>query len=187
MPPALGSGEPATLDTQAVTVGRVGQLSATDIGTTVGLREAAQRLGVSTKTAYRYLTSGKLPGARKVDTPSGEAWEIPVASLEAVRARVTRQGKQVPPTQGELQTLTSKVAVLESQLQSVRAIADERAATIETLTNTMRALTVSTESQAATLNQTREALADVQGQMAAMSKQLETERSRKWWQRRKRD
>jgi Tfp pilus assembly protein PilO len=51
----------------------------------------------------------------------------------------------------------------------------------------MRALTVSTESQAATLNQTREALADVQGQMAAMSKQLETERSRKWWQRRKRD
>jgi methyl-accepting chemotaxis protein len=165
----------------------VGQLSATDIGTTVGLREAAQRLGVSTKTLYRYLTQGKLPGSRKVDTASGEAWEIPVASLEAVRARATRQGKQVPPTQGELQALTQKVAALEARLQSVTAIAAERAATIETLSGTMRALTVSTESQAATLNQTREALADVQGQMAAMSKQLETERSRKWWQRRKRD
>lgn len=185
--PALGSGEPATLDSPPSAVSRVGQLAAHDVGTTVGLREAAQRLGVSTKTAYRYLTSGKLPGARKVDTPSGEAWEIPVASLEAVRTKATRQGKQVPPTQGELQTLTSKVAALESQLQSVTAIANERAATIETLTSTMRALTVSTESQAATLNQTREALADVQGQMAEMSKQLETERSRKWWQRRKRD
>lgn len=185
MPPALGAGEPVTLDTQAANVGRVGQLSASDVGSTVGLREAAQRLGVSTKTAYRYLTSGKLPGARKVDTPSGEAWEIPIAALEQVKGRAVRQGKQVPPTQGELQALSKKVVDLEAQLQSVTAIATERAATIETLTSTMRALTVSTESQAATLTQTREALAGVQGQLAEMSRQVEAERSRKWWQRRK--
>lgn len=185
-PPALGAGSPATLDSPTAEVGRVEQLSATDIGTTVGLREAAQRLGVSTKTAYRYLTSGKLPGARKVDTPSGEAWEIPVAALEGVNSRAVRQGKQVPPTQGELQALTQKVADLEAKLQSATAIAGERASTIETLTSTMRALTVSTESQAATLNQTREALASVQGQLAEMSKQVEAERSRKWWQRRTR-
>ena len=182
-PLALGAGEPATLDSGAV--GQVAFLSPTDIGTTVGLREAAQRLGVSTKTAYRWLTSGKLPGARKVNTASGEAWEIPVAALEAVRGRAVKQGKAVPPTQGELQALTQKVVDLEAKLQSVTAIAGERAATIETLTSTMRALTVSTESQAATLTQTREALANVQGQLAEMSKQVEAERNRKWWQRRK--
>lgn len=185
-PPALGAGSPVTLDSPTAEVGRVGQLSATDIGTTVGLREAAQRLGVSTKTAYRYLTSGKLPGARKVDTPQGEAWEIPVAALAGANSRAVRQGKQVPPTQGELQALTQKVADLEAKLQSATAIAGERATTIETLTSTMRALTVSTESHAATLTQTREALASVQGQLAEMSRQVETERSRKWWQRRPR-
>lgn len=183
-PLALGAGAPVTLDSEAATY--VGFLSPTDTATTVGLREAAQRLGVSTKTAYRYLTSGKLPGARKVDTPQGEAWEIPVAALAAVNSRAVRQGKQVPPTQGELQALTQKVADLEAKLQSATAIAGERASTIETLTSTMRALTVSTESQAATLNQTREALASVQGQLAEMSKQVEAERSRKWWQRRTR-
>jgi len=182
-PLSLGAGEGVTLDSGVA--GHVAFLSPTDTGTTVGLREAAQRLGVSTKTAYRWLTSGKLPGARKVNTASGEAWEIPVAALEAVRGRAAKQGKSVPPTQGELQALNAKVADLEVKLRTVTEIASERAATIETLTNTMRALTVSTESQAATLNQTREALGTVQGQMAEMSKQLEAERSRKWWQRRK--
>ncbi len=184
-PPALGAGEPATLDSPPAAVSRVDQLSAADIGTTVGLREAAARLGVSTKTAYRYLTSGKLPGARKIDTPQGEAWQIPVAALEAIRAKSTRQGKQVPPTQGEVETLTRRLAELEAQLASVSAIATERAATIETITSTMRALTVSTESQAATLTQTQTALAAVQGQLAAVSRQLSDERARKWWQRRK--
>jgi excisionase family DNA binding protein len=160
-------------------------LSAADIGSTVGQREAAARLGVSTKTIYRYLTSGKLPGSRKIDTLQGEAWQIPVAALEALRTKSTRQGKQVPPTQGEVETLTRRLTELEAQLASVSAIATERASTIETITSTMRALTVSTESQAATLTQTQAALSAVQGQLAAVSRQLGDERARKWWQRRK--
>lgn len=182
-PPALTTGSPGTLDNPKAEVGRVGQLSATDTGSTVGLREAAQRLGVTTKTAYRYLTSGKLPGSRKVSTPQGPAWEIPIAALEAMRGKATKQGKPVPPSQGEVEALTKRLGTLEAQLQTVSAIAGERAATIETITSTMRALTVSTESQAATLTQTQNTLANVQGQLAEVSKQLSDERARKWWQR----
>lgn len=185
-PPALGAGSPATLDSPTAVVGKVSELSSQDIGTTVGLRETAARLGCSTKTAYRYLTQGKLPGARKVDTPQGEAWQVPVAAIEQLRAKSERKtGKQPQPTLGEVAALVQRVSDLETQLQTVSAIASERAQTIETITNTMRALTVSTESQAAALTQTRETLANVQGELTKVSQQLTDERARKWWQRRK--
>jgi predicted DNA-binding protein (UPF0251 family) len=182
----LGAGGLAALDNPPTAASRVGELSSQDIGTTVGLRDAAARLGVSTKTAYRYLTQGKLPGARKTDTPQGEAWQIPVAAIEQLKAKATRKRSEPQPTAGEVQTLVKRVSELEAQLVNVSAIASERAATIETISNTMRALTVSTESQAAALTQTRETLATVQGELAKVSQQLTDERARKWWQRRKR-
>jgi small-conductance mechanosensitive channel len=167
-------------------VGKVAELSSQDIGTTVGLRETAARLGCSTKTAYRYLVKGKLPGARKVDTPQGEAWQVPVAAIEQLRALTERKtGKQPQPTQAEVATLVQRVSDLETRLQTVSAIASERAQTIQTISNTLRALTVSTESQAAALTQTQAALETVQGELASVSKQLADERARKWWQRRK--
>ncbi len=186
-PPALGAGVPAAVDNPPASSGRVSELSSTDIGSTVGLRETAARLGVSTKTAYRYLTQGKLPGSRKIDTPQGEAWQVPVAAIEQLRAKATRKRAEPQHTAGEVQALVQRVGELETQLANVSAIASERAATIETISSTMRALTVSTESQAAALTQTRETLAHVQGELAKVSQQLTDERSRKWWQRRKRE
>jgi excisionase family DNA binding protein len=46
----------------------------------IGLREAAERLGVHYMTAYRYVRSGRLP-ADKV----GDEWRVRVADLHAVR------------------------------------------------------------------------------------------------------
>jgi hypothetical protein len=184
-PPALGAGGPTTLDNPAADVGKVGELGAQDIGTTVGLAETAKRLGVSGKTAYRYLRQGKLPGSRKIDTPQGEAWQVPVAAIEQMRAKSERKtSKQVQPTLGEVKALVERVTDLEAQLQSVSAIAGERAKTIETITSTMRALSVSSESQSAALTQTQNTLANVQGELAKVSQQLSDERARKWWQRR---
>jgi hypothetical protein len=109
-----------------------------------------------------------------------------VAAIEQLKAKATRKRSEPQPTAGEVQTLVKRVSELEAQLVNVSAIASERAATIETISNTMRALTVSTESQAAALTQTRETLATVQGELAKVSQQLTDERARKWWQRRKR-
>ncbi len=184
-PPALGAGSPATLDNPAAAVSRVGELSSQDIGTTVGLGETAKRLGVSSKTAYRYLRQGKLPGSRKIDTAQGETWQVPVAAIEQLRAQSERKTRnQVQPTAGEVTALVQRVADLETQLQSVSAIANERAQTIETISSTMRALAVSSESQSAALTQTQTTLANVQGELAKVSQQLTDERARKWWQRR---
>lgn len=183
-PPALGVGSPATLDNPAADVSKVGELGPQDIGTTVGLPETAKRLGVSTKTAYRYLRQGRLPGSRKIDTPQGEAWQVPVAAIEQMRTKTQGKAKQVPPTMGEVTALVQRVSDLERQLQSVSAIAGERQQTIETITSTMRALSVSSESQSAALTQTQNTLANVQGELAKVSKELTDERARKWWQRR---
>ena len=184
-PPALAAGGPATVDNPGTDSGRVGELSSTDIGSTVGLRETANRLGVSTKTAYRYLTQGKLPGSRKIDTPQGEAWQVPVAAIEQLKGKTARKRGEPQRTAGEVQALVQRVGELETQLANVSAIAGERQSTIETITSTMRALTVSTESQSAALTQTRETLAHVQGELARVSEQLADERNRKWWQKRK--
>jgi hypothetical protein len=111
---------------------------------------------------------------------------VPVAAIEQLRALTERKtGKQPQPTQAEVATLVQRVSDLETRLQTVSAIASERAQTIQTISNTLRALTVSTESQAAALTQTQAALETVQGELASVSKQLADERARKWWQRRK--
>ena len=49
--------------------------------TTVGLRQAAEQLGVHYMTAYRYVRSGRLP-AHKL----GSEWQIDPADLEQLIA-----------------------------------------------------------------------------------------------------
>lgn len=61
--------------------------------TTLGLREAAEQLGVHYMTAYRYVRSGRLP-ARK----SGSEWQIDPADLATlVEAPAPRRGRSGTP------------------------------------------------------------------------------------------
>lgn len=51
------------------------------------LREAANRLGVSTKTLHRRIAAAELPEAIKSDTAHGLAWVIPSTDLTAIGQR----------------------------------------------------------------------------------------------------
>ena len=144
----------------------------TDIGTAVSLIEAAARLGVSVKTAYRKVRAGDYPGAYKVPGPSGDMWVVPVATIEQLLNKAHPKGQ--PPVQAEV--LQARVAELEMQLMQARTEATERAMTIEQLQGSMRALTAATDTLTQAAEQQRETIAMTQ---AALQVAL----SRKWWQR----
>lgn len=59
--------------------------AAAEIDGVIGLREAAERLGVHYMTAYRYVRNGRLP-ADKV----GDEWRVRVADLDALAASGAR-------------------------------------------------------------------------------------------------
>lgn len=143
-----------------------------DIGTAVPLIEAAARLGVSVKTAYRKVRAGDYPGAYKVPGPSGDMWVVPVATIEQLLSKGRPKGQDNVQTEA----LQARVAELELQLAQARTEATERAMTIEQLQGSMRALTAATETLTQAAEQQREAIAMTQ---AALQVAL----SRKWWQR----
>lgn len=55
----------------------------------LGVRQAAQELGVTTKYVYDLLYSGRLPGAAKV----GRTWRIPPSQIrQRLKARKDSNG-----------------------------------------------------------------------------------------------
>lgn len=145
-------------------------------GLNLSLPECADRLGWSLKTAYRKARSGQLVGAFKAMTATGEAWQVPVATVEAIAQ--TQAAKATKTTQAaELTTaLQQQVRDLELELASVRAQAHERGVIVEQLQSTMRALTVATE-QLSQVN-------DERGKTLELTQAaLQAALNRKWWQR----
>lgn len=110
-----------------------------DLGTLLSIPESATRLGVSPKTVRRMIARGELPGAHKAPMPTGkgEQWLIPVAALEQQQVQ---QRAQVQPDlhAQEIESLRTRVAELESALDTQRALADERAHALEQLHLTVR-------------------------------------------------
>ena len=149
-----------------------------DIGTNLTLPEAATRLGWSLKTAYRKARSGQLAGAFKAMTATGEAWQVPVATVEAIAQ--AQAAKTTKTTQATEQTaaLQQQVRDLELELASVRAQAHERGVIVEQLQSTMRALTVATE-QLSQVNDERAKTLEL------TQTALQIALNRKWWQRMK--
>lgn len=84
-------------------------------GTTLTLREAANRAGVSVSTYRRHLLEGKVTGAHKVAGPDGIEWRIPVASIQPLA-----KGPRGPKTAGGKRWLEEK-AELEAALETERA------------------------------------------------------------------
>jgi len=165
-------------------------------GTTLSLKEAAQRLGVHEQTVRRAVKAGKVPGAHTVAHGKGEQWRVPVASLEAISRQTPAQVVEA----GETEQLRQRVADLERQLELQRALADERRHELDQLHQTMRALSAGVrppdqagvreaagvEPEAADMAVSQEMLrlADsLQAQVAELkAKQGQTER-KAWWKR----
>ena len=59
--------------------------------TTVGLREAAEQLGVHYMTAYRYVRSGRLPARKR-----GSEWQVDPADLARLAAAPTHRAPRRP-------------------------------------------------------------------------------------------
>jgi excisionase family DNA binding protein len=58
----------------------------------LGVREAADLLGVSTRTLRTYLKAGRLPGARQVEGKFGPEHRIPRADVDALQEELGTQG-----------------------------------------------------------------------------------------------
>lgn len=110
-----------------------------DLGTLLTLKQVADTLGVSVKTARRMVTRGDLAGAHQVPMPSGKGtqWVVPYSSV-VEQERDQREQVKTDPQADEIAALRDKVAKLESDLATQRALADERRHQLEALHTTVR-------------------------------------------------
>lgn len=83
-------------------------------GEWLSLRAAADRLGISEKTARRRVKRGDLQG-RQVSTQHGQAWEVWVAQRVPTAGRVDAEG--TPPVQGP--ELLEALRLIERQQQTI--------------------------------------------------------------------
>lgn len=153
-------------------------------GTTLTLKEAAQRLGVHEQTVRRAVKAGKVPGAHLVEYGKGEQWRVPVASLEALSKQTPVQAAEA----GETEQLRQRVADLERQLELQRALADERRHELDRLHDTMRALSAGArppeQSEPVDLGSDMLALADqLRAQVAELREKQEQQARKRWWRR----
>jgi len=145
-------------------------------GVNLTLQECADRLNWSLKTAYRKARSGHLQGAFKAMTATGEAWQVPAATVEAIAQLQAAKGTKTTQAAAQTEALQRQVRELELELASVRAQAHERGLVVEQLQSTMRALTVATEQLSQVNDERAKTLELTQAALA-------TALNRKWWQR----
>lgn len=116
-------------------------------GTMLPISEVARRLDCSLNTVRRMLKRDQLEGAQLLPGPTGQQWQVPLATVESLLAqrRHSEQERSVSRTptaqeqlSGELDELRTRVQELESALELQRSLADERAHQLEQLHLTVR-------------------------------------------------
>ena len=147
-----------------------------DIGTNLSLPEVAERLGWSLKTAYRKARAGQLEGAHKAVSATGEAWQVPVATVEQLLTQKNTKRTKTNPDAEAAKVLQQRVGELELELAASRAQAHERGLIVEQMQSAMRALTVATDQLSEVNNQSAKTLELTQTA-------LQVALNRKWWQR----
>lgn len=110
-----------------------------DLGTLYTLKETANYLGISVKTARRMIDRGDLVGSHQVPMANGKGsqWVVPYSS---VIAHENKSKAQAPtsPTDTELASLRDRVSQLENALALQEALATERKHELEQLHLTVR-------------------------------------------------
>lgn len=130
----------------------VGVDRVSDLGTLLTLKQVAERLGVSAKTARRMVTRGDFPGAHQAPMPTGKGtqWVVPVASLlphERERDQV-QANTPASVSAHELEELRKQLAQVTAERDLARELATERAHALEQLHLTFRTALMSGEQPA---------------------------------------
>src|SRR3954463_3932339 len=84
---------------------------------TITVAQAAEALGVSERTVWRYLKSGRLPG-ETVGEPGAQRTLIPAAAVEAARAG--RAGADAEAPRAERDRLASELAAARAERDDLR-------------------------------------------------------------------
>jgi excisionase family DNA binding protein len=84
---------------------------------TLTVAHAAEALGVSERTVWRYLKSGRLPG-ETVGDPGAQRTLIPAAPVEALRAG--RSGADAEALRAERDRLASELAAARAERDALR-------------------------------------------------------------------
>jgi excisionase family DNA binding protein len=84
---------------------------------TLTVARAAEALGVSERTVWRYLKSGRLPG-ETVGEPGAQRTLIPAAAVEALRAG--RSGADGEALRAERDRLASELAAARAERDALR-------------------------------------------------------------------
>jgi excisionase family DNA binding protein len=84
---------------------------------TLTVARAAQALGVSERTVWRYLKSGRLPG-ETVGEPGAQRTLIPAAAVDALRAG--RSGADAEALRVERDRLASELAAARAERDALR-------------------------------------------------------------------
>ena len=117
--------------------------SSAEIGTTLSVTEAAARLGKAEKTVRRMLAKSELEGARKVPSPTGDTWQIPLATVESYLAAQQNAGHRGGHVSGQAAAM-SRVQDLEREVVELRhqvEMRDMQLAEKERYLQTLEALT----------------------------------------------
>ncbi len=112
------------------------------------VKATATALGVDPRTVRRWIAAGQAPGAQQVQTVTGPAWMLPLATVEALRSKVARLVEPVPqvepvhrspqveaqqvqqPAPLAVHQLDTQAGQLGAMLGTLRAALDSQAATI---------------------------------------------------------
>lgn len=108
---------------------------------TVTLTEAAERLGKSRKTVFRWVKAGKFPNAAKLQGAQGEEWRIPTRDIEELQAGTPRTQEdaqrdtliELGKTQAQRDTLAVTVENLEAQLEQAHRDLEHERSTLHRL------------------------------------------------------
>lgn len=141
----------------------------------LSVEQAAEAYGLSISTVYRRLHKGEVPGAYKVQTSQGDAWRIPLGSLEAIGYHREQEAEPTPaqaaPLPEAFDAVVSRLtAVIESSQRQIQAAEADRGESLKRQ--------VELEVSAARAEAKLEA---VEGQVAELKAEVERLRKRRRW------
>ena len=147
----------------------------------LSVEDASVAYGLSQSTIYRRLHKGDVPGAYKVQTSQGEAWRIPLGSLEYLGYSRDEAAEITAPTPSAAPEAFGEVvaqlsAIIERNQRQIEAAEADRGAEA----NARIALEVRAATAEAKLDSTRE-------NVEKLEAEVERLRTRRGWFRRRSD
>ena len=153
-------------------------------GTTLTVREAAERYDVSANTLRRLLAAGEIPGAYMKPSKAGDTWALPVASLVTM-GYAERVAATAPVVEAVAPTVdTSRLTDLAA---SLAAIVDRDRLALQAAEQDRTEARAEAADAKARLELTAAALVSAEARAATLANELaelQAKRGRRWGRRR---